>query len=225
MDNSTIYFIGFTAQLLFSIRMVIQWLQSEKAGRIKSPTIFWVFSLSGAFLLILYGILRQDIVVVSGQTLLYIIYTRNLMLKAAFPMLPGLGQFLMLLPMLVLIWPPVISNVAVSSMFSDNGIPKPLLLLGGVGQLIFILRFVCQWLCSEKRRKSVLPPMFWTLSLSGAFLLMLYAIFRRDPVIFTGQVFGMAIYIRNIIISRRNGIRPQMADGGTMASNRGSSNP
>lgn len=70
--------------------------------------------------------------------------------------------------------------------------------LGLLGQLLFTGRMVVQWLISEKNRKSVVPPIFWWMSLAGSTMLMLYFLWRRDPIGLLGQSFGWFIYVRNL---------------------------
>lgn len=77
------------------------------------------------------------------------------------------------------------------------------LTIGFSGQTLFFLRFFFQWLHSEKQKKSVIPEVFWYLSLVGGFLLMIYAILRRDTVFIVGQSTGSFIYLRNIYLLRR----------------------
>jgi lipid-A-disaccharide synthase-like uncharacterized protein len=71
-------------------------------------------------------------------------------------------------------------------------------LLGFVAQAFFTMRFVVQWLASERARRSVVPIAFWFFSLGGGALLFVYAIQRRDPVFIAGQGMGLFIYIRNL---------------------------
>ena len=74
------------------------------------------------------------------------------------------------------------------------------LLIGFLGQAIFASRFVIQWIYSEKKGESIIPIHFWYLSIFGGIGLLTYAIFRKDPVIITGQLFGIFIYLRNLIL-------------------------
>jgi lipid-A-disaccharide synthase-like uncharacterized protein len=74
------------------------------------------------------------------------------------------------------------------------------LTLGFLGQALFTARFLIQWVVSERRRDSVVPVAFWWLSLLGGTALLSYAIFRRDPVIITGQGMGLFIYTRNLML-------------------------
>ncbi len=74
------------------------------------------------------------------------------------------------------------------------------------GQVLFTMRFLIQWLASEKARRSVIPVSFWYFSIGGAAILLAYAIHRADPVFILGQALGFGIYARNlyfIIIERR----------------------
>ena len=77
------------------------------------------------------------------------------------------------------------------------------LTIGFTGQALFFLRFFFQWLHSERQRKSVIPEVFWYLSLGGGLMLLIYAILRRDIVFIVGQSTGTFIYLRNIYFLRR----------------------
>ena len=77
------------------------------------------------------------------------------------------------------------------------------LIIGFTGQGLFASRFIVQWIYSEKKGESSIPIVFWYLSIFGGFGLLIYAIFRKDPVIITGQLFGIFIYTRNLILIHR----------------------
>ena len=74
------------------------------------------------------------------------------------------------------------------------------LVIGFVGQGLFASRFIFQWIYSEKKGESSIPLIFWYLSIFGGIGLLTYAIFRQDPVIIIGQLFGIFIYLRNLIL-------------------------
>jgi len=78
------------------------------------------------------------------------------------------------------------------------------LAIGFIGQGLFASRFVIQWIYSEKKGESSIPIAFWHLSIFGGIGLLIYAISRKDPVIITGQLFGILIYTRNLILIYRN---------------------
>ncbi|KXF76781.1 hypothetical protein ATN84_12235 [Paramesorhizobium deserti] len=71
-------------------------------------------------------------------------------------------------------------------------------ILGFVAQICFSMRFVVQWIASERARRSVVPVAFWFFSLGGGTMLLVYAIQREDPVFIAGQGMGLFIYIRNL---------------------------
>jgi lipid-A-disaccharide synthase-like uncharacterized protein len=71
-------------------------------------------------------------------------------------------------------------------------------LLGFVAQIMFTLRFVVQWIASEREGRSVVPLAFWLFSIAGGLLLLVYALYRRDPVFIAGQAFGVFVYLRNL---------------------------
>ena len=77
------------------------------------------------------------------------------------------------------------------------------LIIGFTGQGLFASRFVVQWIYSENKGESVIPVAFWYLSIFGGIGLLIYAIFRKDPVIITGQLFGLIIYVRNLVLVYR----------------------
>jgi lipid-A-disaccharide synthase-like uncharacterized protein len=78
-----------------------------------------------------------------------------------------------------------------------------MLIVGFIGQGLFASRFIIQWVCSEHKKKSVIPVAFWYCSIFGSFLCMIYAIYKKDPVFILGQSTGFIIYIRNIVLISR----------------------
>jgi len=201
MSDWLIYTIGFTAQLLFSGRSILQWIISEKQKKVLTPVLFWQLSLIASFLLFIYGYLRNDFAIMLGQILTYFIYIRNIHLQNQWLKFPKmLRWFLYIFPFIILY---IGYNNHVydrAKLFQNDNIPLWLLLLGIIAQVIFTLRFVYQWFYSEKRKVSSLPLGFWFLSLFGSSLILIYAIFRKDPVLLLGHSLGIFLYIRNILI-------------------------
>lgn len=76
------------------------------------------------------------------------------------------------------------------------------LTIGFAGQLMFGARFLVQWLVSEKQRRSVIPVAFWYLSIGGGLVLLTYAIHKLDPVFIAGQLMGVFVYGRNLLLLR-----------------------
>ena len=77
------------------------------------------------------------------------------------------------------------------------------LIIGFIGQGFFASRFIVQWIYSERIGESKIPIIFWYLSIFGGLMLLVYAISRSDPVIITGQLFGIIVYLRNLILIYR----------------------
>lgn len=204
MKDWIIYSIGFLAQILFSSRLIIQWITSEKQRKVITPTTFWTLSLIASFLLFIYGYLRLDFAIMLGQSLTYFIYIRNLQLQGQWQKFPKIIQYLLFIaPILIVIFYYNNNKIDIELLFKNEAIPTWLLILGIVAQVVFTLRFVYQWIHSERNKESTLPMGFWVLSLVGAGLILTYAIIREDPVLFVGHLFGLVIYARNAYLIRQ----------------------
>ena len=79
--------------------------------------------------------------------------------------------------------------------------------IGFFGQLLFTMRFMVQWIASERAKRSVIPVAFWFFSIGGGITLLAYAIYRQDPVFSLGQALGLFIYARNLWMIRRDKFR------------------
>ena len=90
----------------------------------------------------------------------------------------------------------VIDKVAL--FFSD-----PMNVFGSFGQALFASRFIVQWIASEMARKSVIPLAFWYCSLGGGVALLIYAVYREEPVWIAGQLPGIIVYSRNLYLIHR----------------------
>lgn len=204
MSNWIIYSIGFLAQTMFSSRLIIQWITSERQRKVITPSLFWVLSLIASFFLFVYGYLRDDFAIMLGQGLTYFIYIRNLQLQNQWQKIHPIFQWIILLiPTFVIVYYFNNNTIDVMRLFKNEKIPLWLLLLGIISQIVFTLRFIYQWLYSEKARESILPFGFWMLSLIGSSLILIYAVFRLDPVLFVGHLLGAIIYVRNLVLLNR----------------------
>ena len=131
MSKLLIFGLGFLAQLLFSGRMVLQWFLSEKSKKIITPVIFWWLSILAAFLLFVYGYLRDDFAIMFGQTITYFIYIRNLQLQGEWKRLPKLLQiFLWIFPLLLVLYGFNNDIYNAKRLFRNEDIPFWLLMLG-----------------------------------------------------------------------------------------------
>jgi lipid-A-disaccharide synthase-like uncharacterized protein len=77
------------------------------------------------------------------------------------------------------------------------------LAIGFLGQAFFSMRFLVQWIASERRQESVIPVSFWFFSIGGGLTLFVYAVYRLDPVFILGQGAGLFIYLRNLYLIRK----------------------
>lgn len=205
MLEATALVVGLSSQCLFSMRMISQWFVSERAGRITVTASFWYVSIVSSLLMMLYGVLRKDPTIVLGQLIIYFIYIRNLQLMGHWRHQPfALRHILILLPAL---------GAMVCAQFSQGGLSyfTQLVLardrwfaLGSFAQLLFILRFLLQWQFSERTKNSNLPMSFWIASFLGATSFVIYAIERRDLVLFLGHASGLFIYSRSILLCFKN---------------------
>ena len=75
--------------------------------------------------------------------------------------------------------------------------------VGLAGQACFFSRFLVQWIASERRGRSIVPRAFWYLSIAGGLTLLTYSLWRRDPVFILGQSVGLFVYLRNLMLLRR----------------------
>jgi lipid-A-disaccharide synthase-like uncharacterized protein len=201
MNYYLILAIGFLAQAFFSARILFQWALSERAKQVVSPTIYWVLSLFGAYLLFIYGWLRDDFSIILGQMVSYYIYLWNLNKKGVWKRVHVVFRTLLLATPLVAVGM-VLHNIPefINHFFHNSEVPFGLLLFGSAGQLIFTLRFVYQWYDSARRNESTLSPTFWVISLIGSGIIVAYGLFRWDLVLILGQLTGFIAYSRNLVI-------------------------
>ncbi len=89
------------------------------------------------------------------------------------------------------------------------GLPTAWIAFGFLGQALFTARMLAQWVATERKRQSVVPVVFWWLSLFGGLILSVYFLRRGDPVGSVGQIAGLAVYARNLALI----LRPRTAAG------------
>lgn len=209
MENPVLILaIGFLAQGFFSARILVQWILSERARQVLSPSLFWVLSLAGAYLLCLYGWLRDDFAIVFGQFISYYIYLWNLHIKGVWRKVPAvLRGVLLLTPVAALCFVAGRAEAFYAHFLHNEAVPLWLLLFGSAGQVLFTLRFVYQWMYSRRRGESRLPAGFWVISLVGALSIVVYGIIRHDPVLIVGQSSGLVAYVRNLMLIRNENKR------------------
>lgn len=199
-----IYCIGLSAQVLFSARVLTQWYLSEKNGRIESPSIYWMLSLFGSMILFAYGWLRSDFSIIFGEFFAYYIYIWNLKAKGLMDGKPkALPIIMMLIPLAAAL--PLLKDAPgfAEDFLKNDEVPIRLLIFGTLGQFIFKMRFIYQWIYSVRHKESLLPPSFWIIAITGSLMIIAYGAMRHDWVLIIGQ-FGIIASIRNVMIGWKN---------------------
>lgn len=160
--------LGFSAQAFFGLRTALQWLKSEMAHESVSPVSYWIFSVIGACLMFIYGVLRNDFSIILGQFIAYFIYLWNLNAN-------GIWNRMKILTRVLLAALPFVAAMLLfkdargysQNFFRNSDIPVWLVVFGSTGQLMFTLRFVYQFAFSHHWHTSVLPMGFWIISIVG----------------------------------------------------------
>jgi len=196
-----IYVIGLLAQFFFGARTILQWILSEKAKKVLSPSIYWILSIVGSYLFFIYGWLREDFAIILGQIISYYIYIWNLEIKGIWKKVPSILRILLIAtPVVAILFAAEDAEHFISTFLQNDNVPLWLVVFGSFGQILFTFRFIYQIIYSAKRKESLLPLGFWIISLTGSTLIIAYAIIRKDPVLLLGQSAGFIAYIRNIMI-------------------------
>ena len=205
LSSWMIFAIGFLAQGFFSARIIVQWIISERSGKVESPILYWVFSIVGAWLFLVYGWLRTDFAIIFGQYIAYYIYLWNLHKKGAWnDISKTLKAVLIGIPLIAAGFIAYNASEFVETFLRAEDIPLWLVIYGSLGQLVFTFRFVYQLFYSARRGESLLPSGFWVLSLVACTMIISYGIIRADLVLVIGQSVGFIAYSRNLVIGARH---------------------
>ena len=206
MTSFMIDCLGYLAQALFSARFFVQWIMSERAKRVLSPTIFWQISMVASCIFCLYGWLRNDFSIIVGQLITYYIYIWNLNAHNAWKRLWAVIRWAIIaVPIVGVAWIALNWDEAYTHLFAHSDLPMWLIALGTTGQIVFTLRFVYQWIVSRRRGESLLPMGFWLISLTGSAIIITYALLRGGmyPLIL-GHITGVVVYSRNVMNAIRH---------------------
>jgi lipid-A-disaccharide synthase-like uncharacterized protein len=197
--------VGWAGQAVFTWRVLHQWIASEKAKKSVVPASFWLWSLLGTVLLLVYCCYRRDPVFVLGPLVTGTIYARNLWITRRGPRATTRPKNVL--------WPvPVglllFAALTVEAIGPDHGLvrydlPIAAMVAGFLGQALWIGRFVVQWWESERLGHSVLPASFFWMSIAGSTLLFAYAIARRDYVNMAAYALNPIPYARNLVLIHR----------------------
>lgn len=214
-----LYPLGFIASLIFGARFLLQWIQSEEAGRSCVNRSFWHLSLAGNCLLALHSFIQIQYPICLAQVCNGLIAWRNLNLMTprsnqssfqavlwGFAALISGVTLAFFLQDFLLNPPQAWFRTPVPPWQSSRSISHSLLwhTLGTIGYLLFSSRFWVQWWISEKSGESRLSASFWWISLFGALLSILYFVKIEDSVNLIGPLIGLPPYVRNLILIYRH---------------------
>jgi lipid-A-disaccharide synthase-like uncharacterized protein len=195
--------LGFFSQGLFGLRLLIQLWHTEKYKTTEAPLLYWYTSLWAALLYLLYGVIRQDAVIILGQVITYFIYIRNIQLQKRWYNAPKLLRLFYLFTPIVMLLVFAFSrtNLSVVSLSST------MFWIGFLGQLMMNMRFVVQWIYAERMSTAAFPIIFWYVSIIGSILLIIYGCWHPlhgfDPVIILSQLLAMLVYVRSVYHQQR----------------------
>ena len=198
-----LYPLGYLSTVAFGLRFFIQWLYSEVKGQSLVIRPFWWLSLVGNLLLLTHSLIQMQFHVSLVQAINAVISWRNLDL-----MKPGTGQKSLGFTLGLM----ALAILSVASFFIFTGqewfhapnatspISMSWHILGLIGLILFSSRFVVQWWDAEWQHQSVLGLSFWSMSIAGGLLSILYFAELHDTVNLIGPSLGMIPYIRNFML-------------------------
>ena len=182
---------------LFTSRVLVQWVLSEKRGRSVTPPAYWWLSLVATLAMIAYGFQRRKVEFIVAYIINMLPYVRNLVLcyrptKGAGPIRLALCAAAVLLALVVLI-----------SVRQAELVQGAWFYVGFAGAMLFSSRFLIQWLHSERLGRSELPLTFWCISLAGSTVLLVCSVHDGDLVYILSFLFNGIPYVRNIMLIGR----------------------
>ncbi|MBN2307418.1 MAG: lipid-A-disaccharide synthase N-terminal domain-containing protein [Candidatus Hydrogenedentes bacterium] len=210
---------GAVGAAIFYGRFYVQWIASELKKRSVMPVAFWYMSSVGSVMLLAYAVYLQSPVGALGQSFNIVVYVRNLIhiwrekgrlsrrLNIA---AHGLVAVVcaVALGLLVFTWYREY-RITSEAAPAEAGRTWLWLAIGAAGQALFACRFLIQWIATERKRKSVVPPVFWHLSVAAAALQMGCFVQRAEWVFAIGMLATILIYVRNLWFIHRG--RPEPA--------------
>jgi lipid-A-disaccharide synthase-like uncharacterized protein len=214
---------GAIGMIIFYGRFYVQWIASEIQKRSVVPIAFWYMSSVGSVMQFIYAVYRVSPGGAFGQCFNIVIYTRNLIhiwrekgrltrgLNIAAHGLAGLIA-LTAVGFMVTIW---MLEYKTNQALDPAKAAQNWFWLGvwGIGQTLFFLRFAVQWIVSEIKKKSVVPPVFWYFSLAATILQAAAFSQRQEWIFAIGMISNIPVYSRNIWFIHRAGQQESSAEG------------
>jgi len=207
--------IGGVAAAIFYGRFYLQWYASERARRSVVPIAFWYMSSVGSLLLFGYAVYKQSAVGTLSHCFNLFVYTRNLihiwrarghLSRRRFFLAHGLAGAVVSISvgLLALTWLNVFQETQAAE-GAEAARTWSWIVVGVVGQGLFACRFAIQWLATERQKESVIPVVFWYLSLAAAVCMCASFAQLREWVFAVGVATTIPIYARNLWIIHRGG--------------------
>lgn len=200
--------IGAIGTLIFNSRFYVQWYASEKQKRSVVPTSFWYLSSAGAVMLLLYSIHMRSANGGLSYSLNTVIYSRNLvhiwrdkgtLTRARSIAFQSVVAAITIAAVAVVAWIWWHKIGVTKTKQQHEAVAMWLwIAVGVIGQGLFASRFVIQWVVTELKRKSVVPDVFWHISLVAAFMLSTAFAAQGEWLLAVGPVLNVPVYIRNI---------------------------
>lgn len=208
-----LYPLGLISTVAFTLRFLVQWMQSEKAHKSTVSATFWWISLIGNFSLLVHSLIQGQYFICLVQGINGVIATRNLNLMEEQPkqwcfstVLLQFGAVSLAITCLFYMfssqaWLRTPIHTLQTSLVAPSFIWN---VIGFLGVTLFASRFWVQWIQAEQAHTSSLERPFWWLSLIGASLSIVYFTAIQDYINLVGPLFGMIPYCRNLILMRRS---------------------
>lgn len=199
--------IGIVGGVIFSGRFYVQWIASERAKRSVVPSLFWYMSCVGSILLLPYSAYLQSPVGALGQSFNIVVYARNLvhiwrekgrLSRRRYVVIHAIAILVACAAILICahVW---LAEYHENKTLEEAGVKNWLWIgVGTAGQALFACRFLVQWIATEAKRKSVVPPAFWHLSVAAALLQLACFVQSREWVFAAGMAATLLVYLRNL---------------------------
>lgn len=205
--------LGALATIIFCSRFYLQWYYSERQGESVVPIGFWYLSGIGSILFLIYGGITQSTVGVLSHAFNIIIYGRNLihiwreqgkLSKNMSLLVHSIIAIIVLAAIATLLWTSFQEYEDTRNLATkERNTIWFWIALGVIGQGLFACRFVVQWLVTEAKRKSVMPVLFWYISVLAALLKGGSHIGQVEWWFAISVFLPMPVYLRNLVLIRR----------------------
>ena len=211
-ENALWAVFGAAAWFIFYTRFYVQWLTSEAKGRSVVPPVFWYQSAVGSLMLLVWAWHVQSPLGALSQSVNLIPYSRNLIhiWREKGRLTPLLNAGTHVLVAIAVVAAAVVVFVTWGrAVRTESARDWMWLAVGVVGQALFALRVLVQWVITERRRKSVVPPVFWHISIVAASLQIVTFVARGggEWLYALGLLATTVIYARNIRLIHRERAR------------------